>query len=114
MPRLVCWLVGVLSVDILFHLAWVWIWSIQRKLLTGFDLFSHSLLDLLKRTCVGHSLLNQPVREQFQRIAFRLPTLFLFFRTIVGPLDVTHMMSMIAVRIAQQKSRPLAPASTLN
>src|SRR5205085_6631147 len=108
------WLAAVLSIDILLHLAWLWIWRFERKLLSRLDFGSHPLLDLLKRPAVSHPLFNQPVCKQFQRIAFRLPALFLFSRAVVGALDVTDMVPHKAVRIAEHEGWSLTPASTLN
>src|SRR5438309_2212899 len=108
------WLAVVLGIDILLHLARVWIRCVERKLLSRLDFGSYPLLDLLKCPPVSHPLFNQPVCQQFQGIAFRLPALFLFSRAVVGALDVTDMVPHKAVRIAEHEGWSLTPASTLN
>src|SRR5436305_8193560 len=91
----------VLSIDILIHLARVWKWCVERELLSRLDFGSHLLFDLLKRARISHALFSQPVGKQFQRIAFCLPVLFLFFRAVVGPLDVANVMPEEAIRVAE-------------
>src|SRR5258708_12209422 len=74
----------------------------------------HLLLDLFKGSTFCYTLFNQPVSQQLQRITFRLPLLFLFFRAIITALDVTNVVSKVAVRIAEHKSWSLTLARTRN
>src|SRR5581483_6415404 len=98
----------MLGIDILLYLASIRVRCAERELLSCLDLSLHPLFDLIKCAPVGHSLLNQPVCEQFQRIAFSLPLFFFFSRTIIGTLDVADVVSHVAVGIAEYEGRSFA------
>src|SRR5581483_4606793 len=73
-----CWpRVVVSGIDILAHLAGIWIGSAQRKLLARLNFGAHLTLDARKCLFVGQPLVSQPVRQRLQRIALRLPVLLL-------------------------------------
>src|SRR5579884_2726567 len=108
------WLEVLAGVDILRHLACIGIRSIERELLARLDLSLHTLLDQLKRLVIRHSLFDEPVRQYLQGVTLRLPKLLFLFRTIIGSLDIAHMMPHVAIRVTEQESWSFTAASTLD
>src|SRR3984893_17431791 len=69
----------------------------------GLKLSLHSI----KRRRVSKLLLNQPLPEIRDRIPLRLPELFFLLGAVVFAIDVAHVMSMIAIGIAEQEGRTI-------
>ena len=85
----------------MLYLTGVWKGRVERELLARLDFGTHFLLDLIKHSAIGQTLLGQPAHEQFERIAVRFPAFFLFSGTVVGPLNVADVMPEEAVGVAE-------------
>src|SRR5215469_621248 len=86
------------------------IWRSNGKLDCRFHVRSHLLLDLFEGHRVRDLLLDHPPGEVLERVAFGLPLLLLVLRAVVLPVDVAHVVSVVAICIADQKRRPFALA----
>src|ERR1700720_3040300 len=76
----------------------------------GLKLSLHSI----KRRRVGKLLLNQPPPEIRDRIPLRLPKLFFLLGAVVFAIDVAHVMSVIAIGIAEQEGRTVTLAGAFH
>src|ERR1700730_12717035 len=76
----------------------------------GLKLSLHSI----KRRRVSKLLLNQPLPEIRDRIPLRLPKLFLLLGAVVFAVDVAHVMSVIAIGIAEQERRTVTLAGAIH
>src|SRR3990172_162430 len=101
------------GIDMLVHLAHIRIRGADGELRRRLDLCFHICLNSIQHVLIGEFLVDQEVGEFLQRVAQRHPFLLFFLRPVVGAVDVTDVVTTITVRMAQQESRPLAPAHTL-
>ena len=63
---------------------------------------------------IGEILLDQPLPKIRDRIPLRLPLLFFLLGAVIFAIDVAHVMSVIAIGIAEQKSGTVAVAGAIH
>src|SRR5208283_1121081 len=63
---------------------------------------------------IGELLLHQPLSKIRDRVPLRLPCLFFLFRAVIFAVDVAHVMSVIAIGIAEQERGTTTAASTIH
>src|SRR5271163_1686159 len=73
----------------------------------GGHLLTHLFADDVKRLGIREAVAEQPVGENFQRIAVGLPLLFFLLGTVVFAIDVADVMPGVAVGVADQEGRTL-------
>src|SRR5208282_4674008 len=76
----------------------------------GFKLSLH----LREDRGIGEVLLDQPLPKIHDRIPLRLPGLFFLFGSVIFAVDVAHVMSVIAIGIAQQECGTVTAASAIH
>src|SRR5262249_40063001 len=113
-PWPLCWLIVVLGIDILCHLAGIWIGGVERELLARGNFGLYTLLDLRECLRAGSTLLNQPAPEDLQRIAIGLPGFFFFFGTVVGARHIANVVPVVAIGVTEQERRTFALARALH
>src|SRR5579884_1101569 len=59
---------------------------------------------IMKTVRLRQLLFDHPVREQLQRVALRLPLFLFLFTTVVGALNITDVMAVVAIGVAEQKT----------
>src|SRR3989304_121154 len=96
------------GIDLLIHFALVRIWGSQGELHGGSDLSPDIGLDLSQDCLVRLTTIEQPGGHQLQGILPPPPGLLLFSAAVIGPIDITHMMSEEAIGVTQEECRPLA------
>src|SRR5579862_3797249 len=100
---------GIVSgIDILFHFTDSRIRRSHRELDRFFHFAFKLGLHISKRGRVGQLLFDQPFPEVCNRIPLRLPLLLFLFRTVVFAVDISDVVSVIAIRIAKKKGWPVA------
>jgi hypothetical protein len=70
-------------------------------------------LHLLNSCGVGEFLFDQPIRKIYNRISIRLPQFLLLLRTVVFAIDVTYVMTVITVSVADQKAGTVTTAGPI-
>src|SRR5713226_6096822 len=101
-------LVATSGIYVLVHLVRGRIRRGNRKLHRRFHFRSHFFLDLLQLSFIRKLLLHEPLNEVLDRVSLRLPFELFLFRTVIFAVDIAHVMSRVAIRVADQKRRPLA------
>src|SRR3954452_21468538 len=102
----------VSSVDIVGHLRCSRERRVERELDAGRDLVARLGGDRLELLGRGKAGLHPPRPEPGERIAVRLPVLLLVLGAVVGTVDVTDVVTVVAVGVGDDERRPaaLAPA----
>src|SRR6202790_1707474 len=102
----------VSGINVFTHFVGIRIRSGNGKLDRCLHFFADFVLHGDQRAGLRESLTGQPIRQDLQRIAFRLPMVLFLLRAVILAADVTDVMPGVAVRIAHQKRRslPVAPA----
>src|SRR2546427_2926329 len=106
--------VSTLGEDILGHLARVGERRVQRERETRLDLSPRLVLDALQVVGRREFLLFEPLAEEGERVALAPPELLLLLRPVVRTIDVSHVMTVIAVRVAEEKRGAASGAGALD
>src|SRR5215467_9975644 len=85
----------------------------KRKLNTGLNFSAHSLLYLVEDLYTGEIFFDKPCAQQLEWITFCHPQLFFFLRTVIRSLNISYVMTMIAVCIAEHEGRAFAMPGSL-
>src|SRR5712672_2485822 len=80
----------------------------NRKLHRRLHFCADFVLHSLQRAAVGKLLSKEPRLEILDWIALGLPFLLFFFRPVIFPRDISHVVPGVAIRIANQKRRTFA------
>src|SRR6266446_2396534 len=99
-------LVATSGINVLVRLVYPRVRRGNRKLHRRLHFRPHFFLDLLELSFIREFLFNQPLRKVLDRVPFRLPLLLFLFRTVICAVDVPHVVSRVAIRVAHQKRRP--------
>src|SRR5258705_6880925 len=102
-----------LRIDVFTDLARVRIRRGQRVLDAVIDLRLHVGLDALEDGRISQALAFEPSGEGLERIALAHPLLLLVPRAVLA-VDVADVMAVVAVGLALEERRPLAPPRTLH
>src|SRR5579863_8425439 len=86
----------------------------DRELYCLFHLGFKFSLHPCEPRCVGELLFDQPLAEIRDRIALGFPGLLFLLGAVIFAVDVAHMMSVIAIGIAEQKCGTLAAAGAIH
>src|ERR1022692_4827874 len=68
----------------------------------------------IERSGVSVALLEQPLRQDLDRISLGLPMLLFLLRAVIFAIDVAHVMPAVAVSIGLQERRSLAGPRSLH
>src|SRR6202165_6027991 len=101
-------LVATSGINVLVHLVYSRIRRGNRKLHGRLHFRLHFLLDLLQLSFIRKLLLDHPLRKVLDRVPLGLPFLLFLLRTVILAVDIAHVVSRIAIRVAYQKRRPFA------
>src|SRR5467141_2687186 len=99
-------LVATSGINVLVHLVYRRVRRGNRKLHRRLHFRPHFFLDLLELSFIRKLLLDQPLRKVLDRIPLRLPFLLFLFRTVRLATDGAHVVSRVAIRVANQERRP--------
>src|SRR5215467_10722170 len=86
----------------------------NRKIHRGLHFCADIGFNASQRSRVGQLLSQQPVRKELDGIAPGLPFLFFVLGAIVLPVDVSDVMTGIAVGVAKKKGGPLSLTSSID
>src|SRR6266852_1443753 len=104
----------VSGIDILFHLIDTWIGRGNREL-HGFPHFGLKLtVPAIERPGIGQFLFDQPIPQIENRIPLTLPGLLFLLRAIVFAVDITHVMPVVPVCVAEQERGAVTATGALN
>src|SRR5271170_3269598 len=102
------------GIDVLLHFVDVWIRRGNCELYSCFHNGANLRSNSIEGCGVRIALLEQPFRQNFNRVAVRLPVLLLLLGAIVFAIDVAHVMSAVAVSITLKECRPGSGARALH
>src|SRR5450759_201566 len=71
-------------------------------------------LRTIKRRRIGEFLLDQPLPEIHDRIPLRLPRLFFLLGAVIFAVDVAHVMTVVAIGIAEQERGTVTVAGAIH
>src|SRR5579872_145867 len=91
------------GIHVLVDLVDARIWRRNGELHSRFHFTARFGGDSIEFRRLGVSLIDKPFGMQLDRIAFRLPVLLFFFRTIVFAIDIADVMSAIAIRVGLEE-----------
>src|SRR6266436_545076 len=91
------------GINVLVNLVYSRIRRGNRKFHRRFHLRPHFFLDLLELSLIQKLLLDQPLRKVLDRVPLRLPFELFFFRTVIFAVDVPHVVSRVAICLANQE-----------
>src|SRR5215210_26580 len=98
-----------LGVDVLGHLARIGVGRLEGMRHCLSDLVRNPRRDLLEVGFV-HPVGDEPIGVQLERITLALPASLFFLRSVVGAVDVAHVVAVVAVCIEQEEPGPIAVA----
>src|SRR5258708_12235237 len=101
-------LVATSGINVLVHLVYRRVRGGNRKLHRLLHFRPHFFLNVLQLSLIRNLLFDQPMRIVLNRIPLRLPFQLFLFRTVIFAIDVSHVVSRVAIRVAHQKPRPVA------
>src|SRR5438309_8160023 len=107
-------LVATSGINVLVHLVWSRIWRGNRKLHRRLHLRPYFFLDFLQLSFIRKLLLDKPFGKVLDRIPLRLPFLLFLFRTVILAIDVAHVVSRVAICLANQKRGAIALPRAIN
>src|SRR5574338_857621 len=97
----------VSGIDVTPHVLGCRIGRIESELGGLLDLRADLRADLLERRGRRETVRREPVGEPRNGIAARHPVLFLLLQTVVGTVDISDVMTVVPVCVAQQERGPL-------
>src|SRR6202521_2920061 len=104
----------VSGIHVLRHFIDGWVRRRHSEVDCLFHLGLKLSLHLIKRRRIGKFLLDQPLSEIRDRISLRLPKLFFLLGTVIFAVDVAHVMSVIAIGIAEQERGALTRTGAIH
>src|SRR6516162_868217 len=107
------WAVTVSGINVLINLLDRGIGSGNREVDGGLHLLADYLFGLLQGSCVRDFLSDEPLTHKPDGIALGFPLLLFLLRAVVFAVDVAHVVSRVAVRIAKQQRGPFTPPSSV-
>src|SRR6266446_1144106 len=107
-------LVATSGINVLVHLVCCRIGRRNRKLHRRLHFRADFFLDFLQLFLIRDRLLNNPLRIIFDWVPLRLPFQLFLLRTVIFAVDVAHVMPSVAIRVANQKRRPLTLSRSLH
>src|SRR5271169_2484743 len=91
------------GINVLLHRRDTGIRSGHRKLDRLLHLRLHFRLNPIELGCIRQALARKPIAEQFDGVALGLPVLLFFLGAVILAVDIAHMMTGVAIRIAYQE-----------
>src|SRR5580700_5016929 len=102
------------GIDVLLDLVNVWIGSVYGELHGCFHRGPNLRGNVIERRSVRMALFAQPLFQNFNGIAVRLPEILFLLGAVVLAIDVADVMAAVAVGIALQECRPAAGAAAIH
>src|SRR4029077_7455538 len=96
------------GIDVLLRLLHAGIRRGDRKVHRGLHFLSDFRFDLRKPRGFREILFHHPLPMQLDGIALPLPLLFFLLRPVILAIDVSDVMSCVAIRVADQESGAVA------
>src|SRR6266852_1920900 len=104
----------VSGIDVLLHLIGTRVGCGDGEF-HGFLHFERKLtLPAIDCAGIGEFALDQPIPQIKDRIPLSFPGLLFLFRAVVFAIDITDVMAVVPVRVAEQERGPVAAAGALN
>src|SRR6202051_1511111 len=101
--------ISVSGINVLVDLFNSRIRSGDGKFNGGLHLLAHFVLDFLQRPGIRHLLPGQPLPHVLDGIPLRLPLQLFLLRAVIFAIDIADVMPRVAMGIAKQQGRSLAP-----